>query len=123
MIYLDTNFLIGALDPLSLEQRRIRDWVSRRRTIHASSVAWTEFLCGPVRVEDILLAGRIVGEPVPFSAVDGNTAAWLFNRSGRRRGSLVDCMIAAAAMNASAALATNDVAHFERFQDAGLELA
>lgn len=123
MIFLDTNFLIGALDPLSLEQRRIHDWVRRRRAIHVSSVAWAEFLCGPVRAEDILLAGTLVGEPVPFSATDGNTAAWLFNHSGRRRGSLLDCMIAAAAINASAALATNDVAHFERFVDAGLDLA
>jgi predicted nucleic acid-binding protein len=123
VIYLDTNFLIGAIDPLSLEQRRIRDWVSRRRVIRISSVAWAEFLCGPVRAEDILLAGTLVGEPVPFSAEDGNTAAWLFNHSGRRRGSLLDCMIAAAAINASAALATNDVAHFERFVDAGLDLA
>jgi predicted nucleic acid-binding protein len=123
VIYLDTNFLIGAIDPLSLEQRRIRDWVSRRRVIRISSVAWAEFLCGPVRAKDILLAGTLVGEPVPFSAEDGNTAAWLFNHSGRRRGSLLDCMIAAAAINASAALATNDVAHFERFVDAGLDLA
>jgi predicted nucleic acid-binding protein len=123
VIYLDTNFLIGALDPLSLEQRRLREWVSRRRTIHVSSVAWAEFLCGPLRAADILLAGTIIGEPMPFSAEDGNTAAWLFNRGGRRRGSLLDCMIAAAAINARAALATSNVADFERFVDAGLELA
>ncbi|MFI5257702.1 MAG: PIN domain-containing protein [Gemmatimonadales bacterium] len=123
MIYLDTNFLIGALDPLSLEQRRIREWVARRRIIRASSVAWAEFLCGPVRPEDIRLAGTIIGEPMPFAAGDGNTAAWLFNRSGRRRGTLLDCMIAAAAINASASLATNNVADFERFVESGLELA
>lgn len=123
MIYLDTNFLIGALDPLSLEQRRLRGWMRSRRPVRASSIAWAEFLCGPLRPEDIQLAGTVIGEPVPFSAEDGNTAAWLFNRGGRRRGSLLDCMIAASAINASASLATNNIADFERFREAGLELA
>jgi len=47
----------------------------------------------------------------------------LFNRAGRRRGSLLDCMIAAIALRAGAALATANQADFRRLRAAGLRLA
>lgn len=111
------------LGPDSLDQRRLAEWGRRKRPIAASAVVWAEFLCGPVAAVDIVHAGTITGEPVPFTAADGNTAARLFNRGGRRRGSLRDCMIAASAINAGAALATHNVADFERFVREGLVIA
>lgn len=122
MIHLDTNYLVGALVPGSLDQRRVREWLGRDH-VAASAIMWAEFLCGPVAHPDIIAAGTIVGEPVPFTAEDANTAARLFNRGGRRARSLRDCMIAAAAIGAGAVLATHNFRDFERFASEGLVLA
>ncbi len=88
-----------------------------------SAIGWAEFLCGPVDSAALELAGRIVGEPVAFTAADAVLAARLFDDTGRRRGSLADCMIAAAAIQAGASLATANPRDFARFAGAGLALA
>jgi predicted nucleic acid-binding protein len=85
-------------------------------------VSWAEFLCGPLEAEDVDLANRIVGEPLAFLGDDARLTARLFNLAGRRRGSLVDCLIAATAVRAGAALATRNPADFRRFQSAGLRI-
>jgi len=66
-----------------------------------SSIAWAEFLCGPVEKNDIALAGRIVPDRQSFTDEDAEAAARLFNISGRRRGTFIDCMIAAVAFGGS----------------------
>jgi predicted nucleic acid-binding protein len=88
-----------------------------------SSVAWAEFLCGPVSLQATEDAAELFGEPVAFNGRDATLAAHLFNTSSRRRGTLPDCMIAAIAMNAGAALATSNRSDFERLVAAGLVLA
>lgn len=65
----------------------------------------------------------VLGEPVAFGSLDATLAALLFNAPGRRRSSMADCMIAAAALNADAELATSNAGDFRRFARHGLVLA
>lgn len=88
-----------------------------------SSIAWAEFLCGPVETNDVDLAARIIQDRVPFVDEDAVEAARLFNLGDRRRGTLIDCMIAAVALRTQASLATTNPEDFRRLQSAGLELA
>lgn len=87
-----------------------------------STIAWTEFLCGPVDANDSAIATRLVTERPAFTDDDAALAAKLFNASGRRRGSLADCMIAAAAIRAEAPLATSNSQDFTRLVAHGLVL-
>jgi predicted nucleic acid-binding protein len=123
VIHLDTNFLIGALVAGSREDRRLRRWLQDGTAVGISSASWAEFLCGPVDDDAVELANQVVGPAEPFLAEDAPTAARLFGLGGRRRGSFVDCMIAATAVRVSAELATRNVADFRRFEAGGLKLA
>lgn len=123
MIHLDTGFLIRALVPGSAEDRRLRAWLREGTTLGISVIGWAEFLCGPVDAAQAELALRLIGEPVPFSAADATRAALLFNASGRRRGTFVDCLIAASALGAGAKLATSNPDDFRRFQELEIVVA
>ena len=122
MIHLDTSFLIRGLVRGTAEDRFLREWLRRDIPLAISAVGWTEFLCGPVAAAEAELATRIVPDRVPFTADDSVEAARLFNLSGRRRGSLADCMIAATAVRLHASLATTNPADFRRLESAGLQL-
>ena len=123
MIHLDTSFLIRALLPGSPEDASLRGWLRRGLAVGASAVVWAELLCGPLTRVQGELALLVVGEPVPFGRDEAALSALLFNAAGRRRGSLVDCMVAAAAIRADAALATANAADFSRLLPHGLHLA
>jgi len=117
LIHLDTSFLIRALIPGTGEDRDLQQWINFGEMLRISAVAWTEFLCGPLGASERSFASTVLGEPVPFASEDAARAAALFNQTGRRRGSLTDCMIAAAAIGAEASLATSNRSDFLRFQD------
>ena len=87
-----------------------------------STVAWTEFLCGPVGREASDLAKRVVGRRVGFSEEHAEVAAELFNESGRRKGTLIDCKIAAAALADNAAIATSNATDFRRLRPGGVRV-
>lgn len=123
MIHLDTSFLIRALDPGSLEDRKLRGWIGDGEALGMSTVAWTELLCGPLSPSEMEWAAEIVGQRRNFTPEHAVIAARLFNDSGRRRGSLIDCMIGATALADDASIATANVVDFRRFATAGLELA
>lgn len=122
ILHLDTSLLIRALVRGSAEDRRLREWLRAGSELAISAVGWAEFLCGPVDPHALELAGRVVSLRVPFTEDDASLAADLFVRTGRRRGSLADCMIAATALRAAAPLATANPADFRRFQAEGLEI-
>jgi predicted nucleic acid-binding protein len=122
VIHLDTNFLILAVSRDTLESRKIDKWLSEEREIGLSAVAWTEFQCGPVSDRAVHAAALLTGKPVAFDGLDAVTASGLFNFGGRRRNSIVDCMLAAVAIRSGAAFATNNLRDFERFVPFGLDL-
>ena len=57
---------------------------------------------------------RLTTERIPFSEKDAFLTVELFNKSGRRRNSLTDCMIAAIALRCNAQIATANQADFKR---------
>lgn len=120
MIHLDTSFLIRAFVSDSTQDRLLRKWLRTGEALLMSSVSWTELLCGPITAEQVRLARRVIAEIVPYQEDDASLAAALFNDSGRRRGSMADCMIAATAIRAGAAMATANPVDFRRFETAGL---
>lgn len=122
MIHLDTGFLIRALVRNSSEDIKLRTWLRSDTQVGMSSIAWAEFLCGPVERTDIILAAHIVPDRRPFADDDAGLAARLFNISGRRRGTFIDCMIAAGALGIGAPLATTNPEDFRRFEPAGLQI-
>ena len=121
-IHLDTSFLIRALDPASTESEVLQGWLTDRRFIALSALAWGEFLCGPLEQADVAVASRIAHRFVPVGVDEATEAARLFNGTGRRRGSFADCLIAASAILADAELATSNRTDFERFADEGLQV-
>lgn len=123
MTHLDTSFLIRVLVRDSPQDVALREWLRVGERVAISVIAWTEFLCGPIRAHEVDLAARVVAERVPFTEENAALAARLFNESGRRRGSLMDCMIAATALRGGALIATNNASDFRRFERAGLRLA
>jgi predicted nucleic acid-binding protein len=120
VILLDTSFLIGAFKPGSTQDAALRAWLGEGEEIAVSVIAWCEFLCGPIESRVVDLVSRIVPRRMGFAAEDAELAASLFNRAGRRRGSLTDCMIAATALRLGASLATEDADDFRRFEPIGL---
>ena len=123
MIHLDTGFLIGALASDSQEDARLREWIGANQPLGMSTVAWAEFLCGPVDEAALSVASVVVGRRFRFTEEMAVIAARLFNGSGRRRGTMVDCMIAATALAEEAAIATSNPDDFRRFEAFGLALA
>jgi predicted nucleic acid-binding protein len=124
MIHLDTNYLIGLLVKGSPQALHVDGWLAAGQSLAAGAVAWTEFLNGPVSPLEVsrteaVLQSRIV----PFGRPEAVLAAELFNKTGRRRGSRFDCLIAATAMLAQAEIATVNQSDFNLFTVHGLKLA
>ncbi len=124
MIHLDTNYLIGLLVKGSAQAQEVDDWLVGGQTLAASAVAWTEFLNGPITPLEISQAEAVLrSRIVPFGRPEAVLAADLFNKTGRRRGSRFDCLIAATAILDQAEVATVNATDFKVFLPHGLKLA
>jgi predicted nucleic acid-binding protein len=123
MIHFDTNFLIQTTVAGSSAHERFRSWASAQENFNVSSVAWAEFLCGPLDATAESIARQIFPNPEPLLSADATFAAKLFNQTGRRSRSLADCMITAVAIRCGAKLATINAVDFQPFIQYGLALA
>ena len=123
MIHFDTNFLIQTTVAGSPAHVQFAAWVSTQEAFNVSSIAWAEFLCGPVDATAEALARQIFPNPESFLPADAVLAARLFNQTGRRSRSLADCMIAAVAIGCGATLATINTGDFRPLTQHGLTLA
>lgn len=97
-------------------------WVEKGEELAISTVAYAEFLCGPLSADAETEATSLFPEPIPLIPQDAKKAAELFNATGRRSRSLSDCMIAATAIRLGASLATYNRDDFVRFVPHGLHL-
>lgn len=124
MIHLDTNYLIGLLIKGSPQALEVDAWLAAGEPLAASAIVWTEFLNGPVTGFQVTSVAMILqGRIIPFGQAEAALAADLFNKTGRRRGSRFDCLIAATAILAQAEMATVNQTDFKPFLPHGLKLA
>ena len=122
MIHFDANFLVAALAENTDAAARLDGWVESGQALAISTVAYAEFLCGPLSAGAEAESNSLFPEPIPLTLQDAKKAAELFNATGRRSRSLSDCMIAATAIHRGAALATYNRDDFVRFAAHGLRL-
>ncbi len=122
MIHFDANFLIAALTDGSEAAIHLESWIKDGEVLAISTVAYAEFLCGPLSAADEASSQTLLPDPIPLTAPDAKKAAELFNATGRRSRSLRDCLIAATAIQHGAQLATYNRDDFVRFVPHGLHL-
>jgi predicted nucleic acid-binding protein len=121
-IELDSNFLIAVLNAKGSQSKLLHSWTRAGVRIQISAIAWSEYLCGPLDATAAAFARRLVNSVEAFTEDDAQLASALFQNTGRRSRSHVDCMIAAHAIRRDAALATLNVRDFQPFQKFDLRL-
>jgi predicted nucleic acid-binding protein len=122
IIELDSNFLVAVLDAEERQSKLLQTWTRAGVRIQISAIAWSEYLCGPLDAAAAAFARRLVNNVEAFTEDDAQLASALFNSTGRRSRSHVDCMIAAHAIRRDAALATLNVRDFRPFEKFDLRL-
>jgi predicted nucleic acid-binding protein len=124
MIHLDTNCLIEIHASKSPLRSFLLSKVRQGEKLSCSVLAWAEYLCGPVSGEERQLSWQLIeGSPASLEGFVAELGALFFNATGRRRGSLADCLIAATAVTHSALFITLNNRDFLPFEPLGLNLA
>lgn len=122
MIHLDTNVLI-ALPLLAKQRHALARRISKGEPVATSSLAWFEYVCGPVaEAEQHLVRAAIGGQILDVDEAIADRAAALFNHAGRKRSLRTDSLIAATAILAGAELASFNAQDFAPFTAHGLTL-
>ncbi|MFP4302837.1 MAG: type II toxin-antitoxin system VapC family toxin [Spirochaetaceae bacterium] len=123
MIVLDTNYLIRGLVARTQEAEQIDGWLEAGEELCTTSIAWYEFLSGPVDEEGVDIMLSVIQDRVlPFVSDTAAEAARLFNLAGRPRRLRVDAMIAATVLLTGSRLATSNARDFRAFEPEGLSL-
>ena len=89
--HLDNNFLIDALVPGSTQEAQLVSWLGTGETLGISAIAWGEFLCGPLSPAAEAFARSLFPGAEALERADAEKAAELFNLTGRRSRSYMDC--------------------------------
>lgn len=122
MIHLDTNVLI-ALPLLARQRHVLTRRIAKGEPVATSSLAWFEYVCGPVtESEQFLVHAAIGGRILNVDEAVAERAAALFNHAGRKRRLRTDSLIAATAILAGAELASYNAEDFGPFIPHGLQL-
>jgi predicted nucleic acid-binding protein len=123
MIHLDTNCLINLHFSDSPLRKRLITQLKAGENLSCSVIAWAEYLCGPLTPNEIALSKQLISHPpVPLDENSATLGAQLFNRTGRKRQSLADCLIAATAIYHDATLITLNSRDFLAFEAFGLKI-
>jgi predicted nucleic acid-binding protein len=122
-MHLDTNLLIDLVTAGSPHIAVVRRWLEEGVELCASAIAWSEFCNGPLsREQKDSIFAVLEGRVLDFTLKEAETASVLFHRTGRKRGSHADCMIASAAICRGVKIATRNLRDFERFEEFGIKL-
>ncbi len=123
MIHLDANFLIYLAAGNERVIDRLQSWSASGEEFACSSLVWHEFMSGPLSRAQIDQIRMLIEDRIlPFGKEEAERASVLFNHSGRKRRVRYDCLIAAAAISANAAFATENQNDFLPFVSYGLRL-
>ena len=123
MIHLDTNLLIAASDKGDPHAPSFQRLIGLRRSLGTSACAWAEFHSRPIEVQTERLIRQMLQSGIlPFDEATAALAGELFFRTGSKRRTRLDSMIAATAILAGAELATANREDFEPFVPHGLKL-
>jgi predicted nucleic acid-binding protein len=122
-LLLDTNAMIALGDPTHPLFTSLETAVSSGASCATCSIAWHEYVRGPLSETDHQRTGWILENRIyGLDKEDAEIAAILFNRTGRKRSSTSDCLIAASALRRNMQLVTLNVSDFEPFTPLGLQL-
>jgi predicted nucleic acid-binding protein len=120
---LDTNAMVALGDATHPIFTAVEREISHGARCSTNSVAWHEFVRGPLSESSKqrllwILESRIL----PLDQEDAEIAALLFNRTGRKRASTADCLIAASALRRKQEIVTLNIDDFQPFIPFGLRL-
>ena len=123
MIHLDANLLIALVKPSDGHHPAAARVVSLAAPLGSSSIAWMELFSKPVHPGDKAALQAILSAGIhPFDETCADLAGELYHRTGSKRRTRLDTMIAASAILAGAELATVNPADFAPFVPHGLKL-
>jgi predicted nucleic acid-binding protein len=118
-----TNALVALGDPSHPVFVALEKEITEGSVCSTNSVAWHEFVRGPLKDTDHHRALWILENRIhALDKEDAEIAALLFNRGGRKRASTSDCLIAASALRRELQLVTLNLSDFEPFVAYGLKL-
>ena len=123
MIHLDANLLIALLKDSDAHRVTAKRVIEEIGPFGCASVAWMELHSRPVHRRDTAALKAILHAGIiPFDEVTAALAGELYHRTGSKRRTRLDTMIAATAILAGAELATVNAEDFEPFVPHGLKL-